>query len=119
LLAEGELLSPDFLSRLRRPERVASNIMSRPVVTVGEDADTGEIVRLLAAHRIKRVPVVRNGQVVGIVSRKNLLRMLASEERHHDVKSEEGVVARAFGTCWHRSSGVSNARAMRPNTMPP
>ena len=97
LLAEGEALSPDFLSGLSHPERVASDIMSRPVITVTEDIDTGEIARLLAAHRIKRVPVVRNGRVVGIVSRENLLRVLASEDRHHDVKSEEGVVARAFG----------------------
>jgi CBS domain-containing protein len=97
LLAEGEALSPDFLSGLRHPERVASDIMSKPVITIAEDTDTGEIARLLAAHRIKRVPVVRNGQVVGIVSRENLLRTLASEERHHDVKSEEGLVARALG----------------------
>jgi CBS domain-containing protein len=97
LLAEGELLNPDFLSGLRHPGRVASDIMSRPVIAVAEDTNTGEIARLLAAHRIKRVPVVRNGQVVGIVSRENLLRMLASEEHHHDVKSEEGIVARAFG----------------------
>jgi CBS domain-containing protein len=97
LLAEGEALSPDFLSGLGRPERIASDIMSTPVITIAEDTDTGEIARLLAAHRIKRVPVVRNGQVVGIVSRENLLRMLASEDRHHDVKSEEGIVARAFG----------------------
>jgi CBS domain-containing protein len=97
LLAEGEALSPDFLSGLSHPERVASDIMSRPVITIAEDTDTGEIARLLAAHRIKRVPVVRNGRVVGIVSRENLLRVLASEDRHHDVKSEEGLVARAFG----------------------
>src|ERR1700733_9460267 len=97
LLAEGEPLGPDFLSSLRHPERIASDIMSRPVITVTEDIDTGEIARLLAAHRIKRVPVVRNGQVIGIVSRENLLRMLVSEERHHDVKSEEGLVARALG----------------------
>jgi CBS domain-containing protein len=96
LLAEGEALSPDFLSSLCRPERVASDIMSRPVVTVGEDADTGEIARLLAAHRIKRVPVVRNGQVVGIVSRENLLRALAAEEPRHDAKSKEGAVARTL-----------------------
>jgi CBS domain-containing protein len=96
LLAEGESLSPDFLSSLRRPERVAIDIMSRPVITVGEDVDTGEIARLLAAHRIKRVPVVRNGQVVGIVSRENLLRALASEEPRHDAKSSEGTVARAM-----------------------
>jgi CBS domain-containing protein len=96
LLAEGESLSSDFLSSLGRSERVASDVMSRPVVTVDEDTDTGEIARLLAAYRIKRVPVVRNGQVVGIVSRENLLRTLVSEEHHHDVKPKEGVVARAL-----------------------
>ena len=96
LLAEGESLSSDFLSHLRRPERVASDIMSKPVITVGEDTDTGEIARLLAAYRIKRVPVVRNGQVIGIVSRENLLRTLVSEEHHHDAKPTEGVVARAL-----------------------
>ena len=106
LLAEGETISPDFLSSLRRPERVASDIMSRPVITVAEDTDTGEIARLLAAHRIKRVPVMRNGQVVGIVSRENLLRMLASEERRHEVKPKAGIVARALGDVlgplkWH------------------
>jgi CBS domain-containing protein len=96
LLAEGESLSPDFLSSFRRLERVATDVMSRPVVTVSEDTDTGEIARLLAAHRIKRVPVLRNGQVVGIVSRENLLRALASEDPRPDVKSKEGAVARAF-----------------------
>ena len=84
LLAEGKSLSPDFLSSLRRPERVASDIMSRPVVTVGEDTDTGEIARLLTAHRIKRVPVVRNGQVVEIVSRENPAARASSEEPSHD-----------------------------------
>jgi CBS domain-containing protein len=96
LLAEGESLSHDFLSNLRRPERVASDIMSKPVITVSEDTDVGEIARLLGAYRIKRVPVVRNGQVVGIVSRENLLRWLATEERRQDVKPKEGAVARAL-----------------------
>ena len=118
LLAEGEPLSPDFLSGLRHPERVASDIMSSPVITVGEDTDTGEIARLLAAHRIKRVPVVRDGQVVGIVSRENLLRALASEERRHDVKSEEGLVARALGDVLAPLKWRFDVRTMRPNRMP-
>ena len=80
LLAVGESFSPEFLSDLRRPERNASDVMSKPVVTVGEDTDTREIARLLQARRIKRVPVVRDGRVVGIVSRENLLRTLADED---------------------------------------
>jgi CBS domain-containing protein len=97
LLAEGEALGPDFLSSLRHSERVASDVMSKPVVTVSEDTDAGEIARMLAAYRIKRVPVVRNGQVVGIVSRENLLRWLAKEDRGHDSKPKEGAMARALG----------------------
>jgi CBS domain-containing protein len=96
LLAEGESLNSEFLSNLRRPERVASDVMSSPVVTVEEHTDIGEIARLFAAYRIKRVPVVRNGQVIGIVSRENLLRTLVSEDHHHDVKRNEGAVARAL-----------------------
>jgi CBS domain-containing protein len=96
LLAEGESLNPDFLSTLRRPELVARDVMSRPVITVGEDTDAGEIARLLTTYQIKRVPVVRDGQVVGIVSRENLLRWMANEGPHHDVKAKEGPVARAL-----------------------
>jgi CBS domain-containing protein len=62
LLAEGEALGDDFLGQLRRSERVASDVMAKPVITVSEDTDTGEIARMLQAYRIKRVPVVRNGQ---------------------------------------------------------
>jgi CBS domain-containing protein len=96
LLAEGEALGPDFPSSLRHDQRVASEVMSRPVVTVGEDTDAGEIARLLTEYQIKRVPVVRDGQVVGIVSRENLLRWMVNEMPHHDVKPKEGPVARAL-----------------------
>jgi CBS domain-containing protein len=53
--------------------------MASPVVTVGEETEIGEVARLLTAHRIKRVPVVRDGQIVGIVSRADLVRALALE----------------------------------------
>jgi CBS domain-containing protein len=50
-----------------------------PVVTVGEETGVGEIARLLTTHGIKRVPVVRDGRIVGIVSRADLVRTLAEE----------------------------------------
>ncbi len=68
LFAEGEMLNPDFLAGLRSPQRVARDTMSAPVVTVGEETDINEIARLLTAYRIKRVPVVRDGGIVGIVA---------------------------------------------------
>jgi CBS domain-containing protein len=79
LLAEGETLNRDFLASLRRPKRVARDVMSAPVITAGENTDIGEIARLLTTNRIKRVPVVRDGRIVGIVSRADLVRALATE----------------------------------------
>jgi CBS domain-containing protein len=60
----------------------AEQVMTRNVVTVSEDTSLADIARLLEEHHIKRVPVVRDGRVVGIVSRANLLQGLAT---HHDV----------------------------------
>jgi CBS domain-containing protein len=74
LLAEGEDLSPDFLSSLNYP--TARDLMSAPLITVREETSLGEIAKLLAAHNIKRVPVIRGGRVVGIVSRADLVRAL-------------------------------------------
>jgi CBS domain-containing protein len=51
--------------------------MTRDVVTVTEDASIDEIADLLTQRRIKRVPVVRKGRVVGIVSRADIVRTLA------------------------------------------
>ena len=58
----------------------AKDVMTQPVVTVTEDAPLAEIATLLERHRIKRVPVVRDGAIVGIVSRANLLYGLVAKE---------------------------------------
>jgi len=77
LLAEGETLNADFIASLRTPERRAGDVMTTPVVTVDEKTEVREVARLLTAHRIKRVPVLRNGRIAGIVSRADLVRALA------------------------------------------
>ena len=58
--------------------RRLADIMTRDVVNVSELATLGEIADLMEARRIKRVPVVHDGKLVGIVSRADLLRVLAS-----------------------------------------
>ena len=58
--------------------RRAADVMSREVVTVEEDTPLHEIAVLLEERRIKRVPVVRDGRLQGIVSRANLLQGLAA-----------------------------------------
>jgi CBS domain-containing protein len=58
--------------------RSAGAVMTRNVVTVDENTPLNEIARLLERHHIKRVPVLRDGRLAGIVSRANLLHGLAN-----------------------------------------
>jgi CBS domain-containing protein len=96
LLAEGEALNPDFLANLKVPNQKATHVMTCPVVTVHPDIDVTEIAQLLAKHRIKRVPVVQDGRVVGIVSRADLLRALAEHPHSQQSASPKGFLALAF-----------------------
>ncbi|MCC7107245.1 MAG: CBS domain-containing protein [Chloroflexi bacterium] len=52
-------------------------IMSEEVIAVLEDTAIDEIARVMSQHKIKRVPVLRNGELVGIVSRADLVRAVA------------------------------------------
>ncbi len=52
--------------------------MSTDVVSASEDTPLGEIATLLERYRIKRLPILRAGKLVGIVSRSNLIQALAS-----------------------------------------
>ncbi|MEZ5661149.1 MAG: CBS domain-containing protein [Burkholderiaceae bacterium] len=63
-----------------RSHRVA-DVMTKDVISVDENTPVGEIARLLEKHRIKRVPVVQDGALVGIVSRANLLHALSLAPR--------------------------------------
>ncbi|WP_297490208.1 CBS domain-containing protein [Acidocella sp.] len=78
LLSEGEGLAADFLDYLKEENRTAADVMKREVVTVAEDTAVGEIVDLFARHGIKRVPVLREGVLVGIVARSDIIRALAA-----------------------------------------
>jgi CBS-domain-containing membrane protein len=71
----NSLLAAEYIkSHARRVE----DVMTREVVSVGELASLGEIAELMETKRIKRLPVVHDGKIVGIVSRADLLQVLAS-----------------------------------------
>jgi CBS domain-containing protein len=60
--------------------RRVSDIMTRDVVTAEEDTSLRELVEIMENRRVKRVPIVREGAVVGVVSRADLLEALLSRE---------------------------------------
>jgi CBS domain-containing protein len=61
--------------------RRVSEIMSTSPFTITEDTALAEIVALMEKNHVKRLPVMRGHQLVGIVSRANLLRAVASLAR--------------------------------------
>jgi CBS domain-containing protein len=77
ILAEGTDLAPSFVDYIRVDSRRARDLMVTPVVTAPEDTNVSEIADLMARHRIKRVPIVREGRLVGVVSRADVVRALA------------------------------------------
>lgn len=64
---------------IRSHGTLAADVMTREVISVNETATLASVATLLEKHRIKRVPVMRDGKVVGIVSRANLLQGLAAQ----------------------------------------
>jgi CBS domain-containing protein len=97
LLAGGEKFQQNFLQGLRQPQCSARDVMGAPVVSVAETTEAEEIARVLTTCCIKRVPVVRDSRVVGIVSRADLVRMLgAGQSRSSSVKNQDrqqGMIA--------------------------
>jgi len=84
-----------------------ADIMTRNVVTATPDTPLGEIAALLERHHIKRVPIVRDGKVLGIVTRANLIQALASIRKKisiatapEDSAIREDVLARLRNEPW-------------------
>jgi CBS domain-containing protein len=63
--------------------RRAADVMTPNVVTVDEHTPLEQVANVLEKHGIKRVPVVRDGKVVGIVSRADLLHGLIARQAGH------------------------------------
>ncbi|MCA1409248.1 CBS domain-containing protein [Ensifer sp. IC3342] len=94
ILSEGDLLRraelgsaawPSALRERTEPEAFTNryswrvgDVMTRPVVTVDEDTPLGRIGAIMAANQIKRIPVMRAEEMVGIISRSDILRAIAA-----------------------------------------
>ena len=70
------------------------DVMTRQVVTVVESTPLSVLADLFERHRIKRVPVLRDGKLVGIVSRANLVRAIATATTAPSGSSEDDKILR-------------------------
>jgi CBS domain-containing protein len=118
LLAEGHELSPEFLSSLTPAHEIAKDVMAAPVIVVEETTEVAEIARLLTAYRVKRLPVVRDGRIVGIVSRADLVKALAAQAPAGPAPKRSGFLAEAvedierrFRRSGNEDAGATEKRA--------
>lgn len=74
MLAEGETLAPEFLAEIRLHQQPVREIMHTGIISAGEEASLAELADLMLEHGIKRVPILRDGMLVGIVSRADVVR---------------------------------------------
>ena len=73
------------------------SVMSRNVVTCTEETPLAELQRLVSSADVGRVPVLRNGAVVGVVTRSDVLRALDEPVREEEPSSAPDLRARLAG----------------------
>ena len=79
MLADGGHLAPAFLEGIHEQRRKVKSVMSPGAMTVSEDTPARDVAHLMYSKNIKRVPVLRDGKLVGIVARSDLVRALAQK----------------------------------------
>ena len=110
LLTGKEGLAAQYV---KEHSRKVADVMTRDVITATPDTPLQDIANILEKNSIKRVPIIEDGKMVGLVSRANLLQALASLRKQieggtpNDTKIRETVVQRLNAEPWLRSSLIN------------
>ncbi|HEY7008646.1 MAG TPA: CBS domain-containing protein [Jatrophihabitantaceae bacterium] len=72
-------LRPEYATR-PDPARTVRDVMSDVVICAPENADTADLAELLVDNRVRALPILRGGDLVGIVSRRDVLRTLLRDD---------------------------------------
>jgi CBS domain-containing protein len=104
LFADADVLAEEFV---KEHSRRVSGVMTCNVITARPDIELVEIAELLEKYRIKRVPIVEDGKLVGIVSRANLVQALMRQPKEsnkseglNDSEIHERILARLKAEPW-------------------
>jgi CBS domain-containing protein len=104
LLSNERAVATEYI---KSHSRKVADVMTRNVITAKPDTPLGDIAAMLERNRIKRVPIVQEGKLVGIVSRANILQALASATKKlsslanlDDTELRKKVVSRLASEPW-------------------
>jgi CBS domain-containing protein len=76
-LAEGTDLAPEFVNYIKGGQACARELMRASVITAADTTSVGDIAEMMINNDIKRVPIVRDGKLAGIVTRADLVKTMA------------------------------------------
>jgi CBS domain-containing protein len=88
-LTEDEALAAEYT---KAHARKVGDVMTRQPITASPDTPLHEIAALLERNSIKRVPIVDKGQLVGIVSRANLIQAVASARKELEIPLSDTTI---------------------------
>jgi CBS domain-containing protein len=96
---------------IRTHARIVSDVMTRAVVTIRPDASLGEAADFMAEYKVKRLPVVLDGKLVGIFARSDFMRALAQAlagdtETVEDSKIQAAVLAELTRQRWSHEGSI-------------
>ena len=77
IVSEADLLTLEIATSGASPPHTAREVMTQSVYTLAEDTDAAAAARMMLRHGLKSVPVVSGDRLVGIVARRDLLRLVA------------------------------------------
>jgi CBS domain-containing protein len=94
-LASDETLADDYV---RAHAGKVEDVMTRHLITASPETPVHEIASLLEKNGIKRVPIVKDGQLVGIVSRANLIQAVASARKQAEISLSDAAIRESLLT---------------------
>ena len=76
----GSWVQPETLVKVASEDskKTVKEVMSKPVVTVNTDDEVKRVAELMLSENINRIPVLKNGKLVGIVTRHDFVKLMIS-----------------------------------------
>ncbi|MFF0814895.1 CBS domain-containing protein [Rhodococcus sp. NPDC003318] len=81
IVSEGDLLREKF-RRHPSPDASAAETMTSPVVAMRPDADVSDLASAMLRSGLRGIPIVQDHDIVGIVTRRDLIGLLAMDDSH-------------------------------------
>ncbi len=106
-VAGSEELAQDYI---KSHALKVGDVMTKRVISVGEDADLSQVATIMERRNVKRVPVVRDGKLVGIISRADLVRtyLLSTDSRSAEPVAD-GDIRKKLDEVLEREAWVGTA----------